>query len=40
MYEELIKVLKYNLKGELPNPFIFDDGTPLTSPADWARRRE
>ena len=40
MYEELIKILKYNLKGELPNPFIFDDGTPLASPADWERRRE
>ncbi|MBE6532152.1 MAG: hypothetical protein E7676_01425 [Ruminococcaceae bacterium] len=39
MNEELIKILNYRLKGELPNPFIFDDGTPLRSAADWERRR-
>ena len=29
--EELLKIVNYRLKGELPNPFIFDDGTPLVS---------
>ncbi len=25
---------------ELPNPFLFNDGTPVKSPADWTRRRK
>ncbi len=39
MNEETLKILKYELKGELPNPFIFDDGTPLVSPDEWPKRR-
>lgn len=27
-------------KAELPNPFVFTDGTPLTSVADWPKRRQ
>lgn len=37
--EELLKIVNYRLKGELPNPFIFDDGTPLVSPDEWPKRR-
>ncbi|HZL34723.1 MAG TPA: hypothetical protein VFC78_05385 [Tepidisphaeraceae bacterium] len=25
---------------ELPNPFVFSDGSPVKTPADWRRRRE
>lgn len=39
MNENTLKILKYELKGELPNPFVFDDGTPLTSPDEWQKRR-
>lgn len=40
IHENLIKVTEYTLKGKLPNPFIFDDGTPLSKPEDWERRRK
>lgn len=40
MNRELIKILKYELKGELNNPFVFDDGRPLCSPDDWVERRK
>ena len=39
IHEDLIEITQYELMGELPNPFIFNDGTELTDPADWARRR-
>ena len=38
-YEELIEITKYEVLGKLPDPFVFDDGTPLRSPADWEKRR-
>ncbi len=40
MSNELIRIVNYRLKGDLPNPFVFDDGTPLRSPDDWKKRRE
>ena len=40
IHENLIEVLEYNLKGKLPNPFIFDDGTNLSKPEDWEKRRK
>lgn len=39
-HEDLIKITKYDLAGRLPNPFIFDDGTPVNTPADWDKRRK
>ncbi len=39
IHEDLIKIEKYELLGELPDPFVFNDGTRLTDPADWPRRR-
>lgn len=39
IHENLIKITDYNLKGKLPNPFVFDDGTELTNPKDWQKRR-
>ena len=36
-----IKITEYNLKGKLPNPFVFDNGSPVECAGDWeARRRE
>lgn len=34
IHEDLIEITQYELMGELPNPFIFNDGTELTDPAD------
>lgn len=39
IHENLIEITKYELMGELPDPFVFNDGTRLTDPADWPRRR-
>lgn len=39
VYEGLLEVTKYEVAGELPNPFIFDDGSEVKTPADWVRRR-
>lgn len=39
IHENLIEITKYELMGELPDPFVFHDGTRLTDPCDWPRRR-
>lgn len=40
MYElEKLKVTDYRIIAPLPNPFVFDDGTPVKDPSDWPRRR-
>ena len=39
-YEEIIKVTKYELINELPDPFKFNDGTRVRTADDWQRRRE
>lgn len=36
----MIKIMEYDLKGMLPNPFIFDDGTKVISKSDWDKRRK
>ncbi len=38
--EDMIRVTECTVLGELPNPFIMDDGTPLTEPKQWAARRQ
>ena len=38
--ENLIKVQSVTVKGNLPNPFVFNDGTPVTGKEDWALRRQ
>ena len=38
--EDLIKITKYEVLSELPDPFIFDDGHRLTSPDEWRARRD
>lgn len=38
--ENTLKITGYKLLGKLPDPFTFDDGTRLTSPDQWEKRRE
>jgi len=38
--ENLIKVESVTIKGNLPNPFVMNDGTPVKTAADWALRRK
>lgn len=35
-----IKITEYDLKGKLPDPFVFDNGKKVKSAADWSARRE
>ncbi len=37
--DDLIEITSFELAGKLPNPFVFDDGTPVTKPEEWPRRR-
>ncbi len=34
-----IKITEYNLKGKLPDPFVFDDGRKVRGKEDWIERR-
>lgn len=40
MDENLIKIVKNEILGDLPDPFIFDDGHRVKTPADWEKRRK
>lgn len=37
--EDLIRITEYKLAGSLPNPFVFNDGTPVTDPSQWPARK-
>lgn len=37
--KDLIKVTKYEVLGELPNPFVFENGEPVKNAEDWKKRR-
>ena len=37
---EKLQVTDYRVIDPLKNPFIFNDGTPVKTPADWPRRRQ
>ena len=39
IHEDLIKIRSYEVLGELPDPFIFSDGTKVRSKEDWRKRR-
>lgn len=36
----MIKILEYNLKDKLPDPFVFDNGERLTDPKQWDERKK
>lgn len=38
--EDLIKITEYEVIDKLPNPFVFNDGTPVKTKEDWGRRRK
>lgn len=38
--ENLIKITEYTKLGNLPNPFVFENGTPLVSKDEWKKRRD
>ncbi|MEE1225121.1 MAG: hypothetical protein UH081_07680 [Clostridia bacterium] len=38
--KELIKITEYNLKGKLPDPFVFDDGSRVENYSDWEKRKK
>lgn len=38
--QHLLTITDYKVKGELPNPFIFDNGTIVTSCESWKLRRK
>ena len=40
LFENTIEITEYELKGKLPNPFIFDDGREMKNPSEWAERRK
>lgn len=40
IHEDLIKITKYDLAGKLPDPFVFNDGTPVKTAEDWKKRRQ
>ena len=35
----MIKILEYNLKGNLPDPFVFNDGHRLKDKSEWQARK-
>ena len=37
--QDLIKITEYKLAGKLPNPFVFEDGSPVTQPSQWPARK-
>ena len=37
---EKLQVTEYRVIDSLKSPFVFNDGTPVNSPADWPRRRQ
>lgn len=40
IYEGLIEVKNYDIKGKLPDPFLMDNGSRVKSESDWLKRRE
>ena len=37
--ENTIRVTEYDVLGELPDPFLFDDGGRIRTKEDWEKRR-
>ncbi len=35
-----LKITEYKTKGTLPDPFVFDDGSRISSRNEWVTRRE
>lgn len=37
---DLLKIIKYEITGKLPDPFLFEDGQRVATEADWAARKK
>lgn len=37
--EDLIQITEHKVASKLPNPFLFEDGTPVTDPSQWPARK-
>lgn len=37
--KDLIKITELDVLSDLPNPFVFNDGTPLKTASEWEQRR-
>ena len=40
MEENKLVVTRYDVLGKLPDPLVFDDGTPVKTAEDWQKRRK
>lgn len=38
--KDWLDVVSYAILGELPNPFVFNNGTPIKDATDWMKRRK
>ena len=38
--DSMLNVIKYDVLGRLPDPFVFDDGRKVETKEDWAERRK
>ena len=38
--KDWLDVVSYEILGELPNPFVFNNGTPIKDATDWMKRRK
>jgi len=38
--ENMLHVSEYKVLGKLPDLMTFDDGTPVSRPEDWEKRRK
>lgn len=38
--ENMLRLASYEVLGQLPNPFVFEDGTRVKSSEDWSSRRK
>ena len=36
----MLDITEYKVLGKLPDPFLFDDGTPVKTKEDWKKRRK
>ena len=38
--EDMLNIVQYKVLGKLPNPFLMDDGSPVKTKEDWAKKRK
>ena len=38
--KDMLKITKYEVLGNLPNPFLFDNGNMVKTKEDWEKRKQ